>query len=392
MDNRVSLRERVIKELEGRRNRILNNQINCIPLPFQRFRSELPGIEQGKYYLISGATKSSKTQLTNYLFVYNSILYSYYNPDKLTPTIFYYPLEETKEAITLRFMSYLLYVLSGKRVSPLDLKSTNADKPLSEDILELLKSKEYEDILNFYEEHITFKTARNPTGIWKDLKQYAESSGTIHKKQYKYKDDFGREQIGEAFDYYTPNNPNEYVFIIVDHISLLELERGLDLRQCINKLSEYMIILRNRYKFIPVIVHQQSTETSSLDAFKNNKIRPTMVGLSDSKYTAKDCNVMIGITNPFSFELPEYLGYNIRILKGNFRCMEIVLNRDGTSNSICPLFFDGAINYFKELPKPNSEELGRVYYNVEERRKDKTLIAYNKKRKKGFINLNKFKH
>lgn len=101
---------------------------------------------------------------------------------------------------------------------------------------------------------------------------------------------------------------------------------------------------------------------------------------------------MIGITNPFSFELPEYLGYNIRILKGNFRCMEIVLNRDGTSNSICPLFFDGAINYFKELPKPNSEELGRVYYNVEERRKDKTLIAYNKKHKKGFINLNKFKH
>lgn len=55
MDNRVSLRERVIEELEGRRNRILNNQINCIPLPFQRFRNELPGIEQGKYYLISGS-------------------------------------------------------------------------------------------------------------------------------------------------------------------------------------------------------------------------------------------------------------------------------------------------------------------------------------------------
>ena len=49
-----------------------------------------------------------------------------------------------------------------------------------------------------------------------------------------------------------------------------------------------MIILRNRYKYIPVIVQQQSTETTNLDAFKNNKIRPTMSGLSDSKYTAKD--------------------------------------------------------------------------------------------------------
>ena len=33
-----------------------------------------------------------------------------------------------------------------------------------------------------------------------------------------------------------------------------------------------------------------------------------MAGLSDSKYTGKDCSMMIGITNPFAFELPSYLG------------------------------------------------------------------------------------
>ena len=49
-------------------------------------------------------------------------------------------------------------------------------------------------------------------------------------------------------------------------------------------------------------------ETSNLEAFKANKIRPTMAGLSDSKYTGKDCSMMIGITNPFAFELPSYLG------------------------------------------------------------------------------------
>ena len=75
MENTKSLRERVIAGLEERRERILNGDINCIPLPFKRFQSELPGIEQGKYYLISGATKASKTQLTNYIFMYNTILY-----------------------------------------------------------------------------------------------------------------------------------------------------------------------------------------------------------------------------------------------------------------------------------------------------------------------------
>ena len=50
----MSLRERVIFNLEERRDKVINGDINCIPLPFVRFREELPGIEQGKYYLISG--------------------------------------------------------------------------------------------------------------------------------------------------------------------------------------------------------------------------------------------------------------------------------------------------------------------------------------------------
>ena len=131
---------------------------------------------------------------------------------------------------------------------------------------------------------------------------------------------------------------------------MLTTEQGMNLRESINKLSEYMMILRNNFHYIPVIVQQQSTETTNLDAFKNNKIRPTMAGLSDSKYTAKDCNLMLGITNPFSYEIAEYLGYDITKLRGNARFLEVVLNRDGESNDMVPLFFDGATNYFSELP------------------------------------------
>lgn len=383
----MTLRERVISSLEERRDKVLRGEINCIPLPFDRFRTELPGIEQGKYYLISGATKASKTQLTNYLFMYNTILYSYYNPDIISPKIFYYNLEETSEAITLRFMSYLLYTLSGVRISPTDLKSTDSSKPLDSSILDQLKSEEYTSILDYYEKVVSFMPSRNPTGVWKDIKSYADSSGTVYSKKCVYKDELGMEHTGEQFDYYEPNNPNEYVFIIIDHVSLLETERNLTLRECINKLSEYMIIFRNRYKYIPVVVQQQSVETTNLEAFKNNKIRPTMSGLSDSKYTAKDCDIMLGITNPFSHELPEYLGYSIRDLKGNFRCLEVVLNRSGQSNGICPLFFDGAINYFRELPLPtNKEELSKVYSYVKNLgmndKTQKTFFSY------GIRNLN----
>ena len=308
----MELIERVLLSLRERREKILKGEVNCIPSPFNRFRSEFAGIEQGRYYLISGGTKSGKTQFTSYLFVYNSILYSYYNPTKVKTTIFYYPLEETAEEIMLRFMSFLLNRLSKGtiHISPEDLKSTREDNPVSEEVLNILESEEYQKILKYFQECMNIQDSRNPTGVWKDLNAYALANGTVVKRKYQVKDTFEEK---EAFDYYIPNNPNEYVIIVFDHASLLETERGMSLRESICKLSEYFVVLRNRYNFIPVLVQQQSTETLDLEAFKNNKIRPTVSGIADGKYTARDASVFFGITNPFAFELPSYLGLTNKI-------------------------------------------------------------------------------
>jgi hypothetical protein len=52
-----TLRDRVINNLELRRERILNNQINCIPSPFVRFSDDFVGIEQGRYFCVTSSTK-----------------------------------------------------------------------------------------------------------------------------------------------------------------------------------------------------------------------------------------------------------------------------------------------------------------------------------------------
>ncbi len=387
--------ERIINTLRDRRQRVLNGEINCIPSPLKRFSTDLPGIERDKYYLISGSTKSGKSQITNYLFLYNPLLYAYNNPEKVRVKIFYFPLEETPENITLRFMSYLLFTISGKRVAPIDLKSTNSNKILSEDIIALLESEQYQNILKFYEENVIFLTDRNPTGIWKNMLKYATDTGTVHTKKVDIVNkETGLVESKEVFDYYEPKDSKEYVLFIVDHVSLIESERGFDLRQSINKLSEYAMILRNKYHYIPVMVQQQSTETTSLDAFKNNKIRPTMAGLSDSKYTAKDCSVMLGITNPYAFELPDYLDYDINQFRGNIRFLEVVLNREGESNGVIALYFDGATNYFSELPLPNDTEgLNKVIRYIENNIRKKSgvaLFAFNRKKLRKLINLSIF--
>ena len=387
----MNLIDRVLNTLEDRRKRILEGDINCIPSPFRRLSSSFPGIEQDKYYLISGSPKSAKTQVTNYLFVYTPILYAYEHPEQLRVKIFYFPLEETPENITLRFMSYLLYTLSGKqiRISPMDLKSTNSDKILDEEVLNILKSNEYQKILKFYEDNVLFISERNPTGLYKTIKDYAEKNGTIHRKKVKITNkETGDTKEVETFDYYEPADKKEYVIVITDHVSLLNQERGMNLRETINKYSEYMMIIRNNYHYIPVCVQQQSTETTNLEAFKNNKIRPTLAGLSDSKYTSKDCSIMFGITNPFAFELPEYLGYDISKLRGHARFLEIVLNREGESNDITPLYFDGATNYFAELPPPKDLVSMQKVYDLIAKLKapsNKVFITFSKNKVFNFL-------
>lgn len=361
----MSLIQRVLGNLEERRERVLRGDINCIPSPFRGFRNDFPGIEQGKYYCVSGASKSGKSQITSYLFLYTPILYAYYHPEQVRIQIFYFPLEETPEKITIRFMCHLLYILSDKkiRISPMKLQSVSKENMVDKEILDVLNSLEYRSILDFYEDHVHFITERNPTGCWKTINRYAQEAGTVHRKKVVIENkETGIRQEKEVFDFYEPKDPDEYVEVIWDHQSLTELERGMTLKECIDKLSEYFMIFRNHYNYIPVMVAQQNSETISLEAFKANKIRPTLAGIADSKNVGKDCSVMLGITNPFAFELPDYLKYDITKLRGYARFLEVVLNREGESNGVLAMYFDGATNYFAPLPAASDiNNLQKVY-------------------------------
>ena len=376
-----SLINRVLKCLEERRKKVIDGGINSIPSPFIRFREDFLGVEQGKYYVITASTKGGKTQLASYLFIYNTLLYAYNNPNKIRVKVFYYPLEETPEDIMTRFMSYLLYTLSGYkiRISPIDLKSTKEGKVLDETIIELLKKDEYLNILKFFEDNVIFSTSTNPTGVYNECKKYAENNGIVHTKKQTIKGELGETITVDAFDWYEPNDPDEYRIIFYDHVSLTNTERGMTLKQSIDKLSEYCVILRNRYNFSPVIIQQQAFLGESLDAFKENKVRPTLANLSDSKYSARDCNVALGIFSPFKFELKEYFGYDISKLRDNIRFLEVLINRGGSPGGIIALYFDGAVNYFSELPKADDPKIQSVYKSLQDMRVkkvDKAFFSY----------------
>lgn len=358
---------RTLDYLEERRQNVLNGGINSIPSPFKRFSDDFIGFEQKMMYLVSSYTKGGKTQFTLSL-LFDALEYAYRHPDQVKLKIFYIMLEETDEGMTQRYISYLLNRLSGIRISPRDLRSSKNDKPLDENILLLLQDSQYQDRLSFFEQVFEFSTVSNPTGILKLGKHYAEENGTIHYKKTKYKDEFGVTKEIDAFDWYESNDPKEYRFMVIDHLSLIDPERGMTQKEAMDKVSEYMAKhLRNRYGFTIIIIQQQNAESESNDSFKLGRIRPSIRGLSDSRYPGRDTNMMLGLFSPYKFGLDTYLQYDITRLKDHIRFLEVCVGRDGTQGGIIALFFDGATSSFYELPLPNNTvELEKIYRYVEE--------------------------
>lgn len=299
------------------------------------------------------------------MFLFNPIKQLIDNKIDIKLKIFYFSLEMSKQEKMLSAFCNILFVNENIRISPKELISTRKEKILDESIIKKIES--YQPYFDKIEEIVEFiDDVRNPTGIGKIMYNYAKENGKIITRKVKYKN---AENEIEVFDKYIPNNPEEYVMCIVDHISLISTEsdgtKKLNLHESIVKLSsEYFVKLRNNFNYIPVVIQQQASAQESVENLKANRLKPTLDGLGDCKLTQRDCNVALGLFSPFRHNIKEYFGYDITKFKDNIRFLEVLASRSGGGNTVCPLYFDGAVNYFKELCKPNNSLVIEKYYQL----------------------------
>lgn len=356
-----SLFDRTQQSLIKRKQNVEQGNINSIPSPFSRFRNDFVGLEQGRYDIVTSFTKGSKTQFTLFL-LFEALMYILENPNTANLKVLYFTLEETDERILQRFESYLLYKLDRIRISPKNLRSTYNDNPVPQEILDKLASERYQYYIKAFEEHFSFYSVANPTGIKIICDNYAKENGTIYYKQLQIKNEFGQLETKDGiFDHYIQNNPHEFRYVVLDHCGLLKPEKGASTKETIDQVSKYFVDLRNKYNFSPILIQQQSTTNESNDSMKLKNIRPSGRGLSDSSYTQRDCNLLLGLFSPFKFSIEEYMGYNIKILKDHVRFLEVCNSRDGEVGGIVALFFDGCCNMFWELPLPNDPKINQWY-------------------------------
>jgi hypothetical protein len=254
------------------------------------------------------------------------------------------------ESKIIQGVSKILFERYGIRASYTDILSYRSSR-LSSEVVEKIKEvrsyfDELEDILVMTDDQMT------PADINRKILSYANENGkTISRKVKHYDNKTGEEKDHLEFERYIPNNRNEYVMVITDHIAELDTSGHRNIKDAIETHSDNMRVLRNRFGYIPVDIQQQASSQENMEHFKADKLEPSVEGLGESKLTQRKVNVILGLFSPAIHEIKNYRGYDITRLKDNYRNLSLIRNRNGSSNINVGLYFDGACNYFEELPK-----------------------------------------
>jgi len=355
----------VLGELENNKHRRKSGDAIAIPWSLPRLSTVLPGIEQGRYNLISASPKAGKSQMTDFLYVYQPLEWILKNPNSdITVKIFYFSLEVSKETKIKAAMCYKLYADHGIVISPQKLSSIFESYILDDKVEEIIKRESFQNWFRKLEETVTFfDTIRSPNSIFHLVKSYAEhpNNGKYTYKEIPWQNEDGTYSQRTVRDKYIPVRPNEYVIVIVDHIGLLQTGQGETLHQAIGKYSsEYCLEMRDRWNYIPIVVQQQSADSSRAQFNYRgdtiiDKIKPDSEGLADNKYTSRDCDLMVSLFYPKKYNIDKYEGIDLDRIGDSHREFMINLNRNGISNAGIQLFFLGSSSHFSEFPRTMTE-------------------------------------
>lgn len=363
---KVEERVRRIREIKGDKE---NNKIFCIPFTsYPKLAKSIPGIVPGMITMITASSGVGKTQVAKALAVRAPLEYAVKHNVNLK--ILYFALEESEEEfIDTIICNYIsvhckkkidILTLQGYRESALDGETMNLIEEHLPHIEKMLENVEIVD------------SVYNPTGIYKYCRDFADRNGTHHfetREFIKKRSDGSVKKVPtKVYSHYIPNDPNQVVICIMDHMSLLAPENGGNLHSAMAQWSTNYCLkqLTKHWNWACVNIIQQE-QSGEKEQFSNSgqsiqkKTEPSLAGFANNKEIQRDAKVILGVYSPDRYSYTEYHGYDISRFRDSFRAIKVLKNRFGPPNKYYHFLFDGANNRFAELPKAN-ENLSS-YYN-----------------------------
>lgn len=326
-----------------------------LPHGFDRLIEFIPGIQQGTYYLVGAESSVGKSAFVNNSFVFNPIDYYIANKGKINEKIkiHYFSFEISADLMLYKAVCRKIWLDYGILLDINYILSRGKNR-ISEDHYKLVTSNldyfdEMSDILDIYD------IPENPTGIFNKLIDSAIKGGVDSNKDNIFKEK------------YVPKDENLYNIVVIDHASLIRKERGFSTKDLIDKMSEYLIIVRNKFNYTPVVIQQLNRSGNDPVRLRTGKLEPMLSDMKDSGNVVQDCNVALALFSPVRYEMEDHRKYIIdpgnNGLGSRYRSLSILKNRDGESDKTIGLQFIGEIGHFSEIKKA-SEMKKEDYLNI----------------------------
>lgn len=276
----------------------MEGKSNFVPGKFPRFDAKAGVLWKKMLYVIGAHPKVGKTAFVDERY----ILYPYLNlpPEQLSKLHYkYFSYEIDIVEKMANYASYLIFRKHNLRISAdtilgrigkLTPQQFELVRHIYETDLQLLfgkfdmRGKQLEPgIIEF------FQTKENPTGIMKRLFTYAASKGHFEYEQLEGKEKKGRRLWYEPHSQYK----DDLTITILDHVGLVPRERGFNVKENIDKLSEYFVELRNDCKFTFIVTSQFNRELGKTDRlkFSGEQLAPTLEDFKNTGNLAEDFSV-----------------------------------------------------------------------------------------------------
>jgi hypothetical protein len=383
-----------------------NGQV--IPVDLERIGKFMP-IRKAIYTLLGGNTGSGKTSFIDDKYVIGA--YNYYMEHRdhidIKYKCIYRSMERRRGFKLAKWTCHRLYTKYGILMD-VDTMLGWQNSTLTQDIFnKIVECRDYFDEMMDYVDIID--GTDNPTGIWKQLKSYASSTGLVvqandkeirvqselaktftlshyditrdgEKKYYELINIPGKGEV-KIYQFgkkYFPEHPNHYTQVVVDHLGKLSQERGFSAKETIDKVSEYLSDSRDWFGFSPTPISQFNRAIGDVNRIKLYKgdLSPQLEDFEGSARSQHDADLVLALFNPFRYKIYDengiYNGYQIRDRmlapggENRFRTLSILKNSYGKDDVQVGLKFLGECNYFETLPNPetDSARLLAVYADI----------------------------
>jgi hypothetical protein len=340
----MSIHDEVMSEI----NQGLEGRNKGIPMGISTLGNEICNLLPSTYYLLGGESGTGKTALADTIFCVNPIDYLMKNENKTNKRlkIFYNSLEISKKRKMTKWACIKLWKDYGIIIDSKTLLGMRESK-ISQEIYD--KVKETRDYFERVEDYMVFNDQGvHPTKIYYNVKEYCESVGKFIDKVIPHKD--GTSHTEKV---YIPNNPDEIVLKITDHVGLVRGEKdAYENKQKLDKHSHYSVDARNIYGVSSVEISQFNRDLADYGRQKFKQLAPQDADFKGTGNMYEDCDTCLALFSPRRHGIKNYLNYDITLLKNRVMFSYILKNRDGNDNIAFALNFLGEAGYYRKMPSP----------------------------------------